>query len=351
MVMQRELIIGNRHIHDDSDCYVIAEIGHNHQGDFEIAKEMVRVAKECGADAVKFQKRDNRGLFTKSFYDKPYDNELSYGPTYGLHREALELSKDQLAELIRYSDELEIDCLATAFDFNSADLLNELGVKAFKLASGDAKNIPLSKHVASFGKPVIVSTGGCVIEDVHRIYDSITPINKNLCVLQCTASYPCDYDRLDLGVIDTYRNHFEDIVIGLSDHSNGISMGPVAYLLGARVIEKHYTLNRASKGTDHAFSIEPVGLRKLVRDLKRTRVALGSGQKRVHDCEKLPMIKMGKKLVAAADISAGHVLAEDDIAIKSPGDGLAPYEIAKVIGKKLKVDLKTDDDIMFEVFE
>ncbi len=349
--MQRELIIGNRHIHDDSDCYVIAEIGHNHQGDFEIAKEMIRVAKECGADAVKFQKRDNRGLFTKSFYDKPYDNELSYGPTYGLHREALELSKDQLAELIHYSDELEIDCLATAFDFNSADLLNELGVKAFKLASGDAKNIPLSKHIAAFGKPVIVSTGGCVIEDVHRIYDAITPINKNLCILQCTASYPCDYARLDLNVIDTYRKHFEDIVIGLSDHSNGISMGPVAYLLGARVIEKHYTLNRASKGTDHAFSIEPVGLRKLVRDLKRTRVALGSGQKRVHDCEKNPMIKMGKKLVAAANISAGHVLAEDDIAIKSPGDGLAPYEISKVIGKKLKVDLKTDDDIMFEVFE
>ncbi|MBI4665126.1 MAG: N-acetylneuraminate synthase family protein [Nitrospinae bacterium] len=349
--MARELKIGDRHIHDDSDCYVIAEIGHNHQGNFETAKEMIRVARECGADAVKFQKRDNRSLFTKAYYDKPYDNELSYGPTYGLHREALELSKDQFKELINFAGELEIDFLSTAFDFASADLLNELGVQGFKIASGDAKTTPLMKYLAAFGKPLILSTGGCSMEDVHRIYDTIMPINKNLSILQCTASYPCDYAHLDLNVIKTYRERFEDVVIGLSDHSNGIAMGPVAYLLGARVIEKHFTLNRAMRGTDHAFSLEPVGLRKLVRDLKRVRVALGSSQKRVHECEKSPMVKMGKKLVAAKELPKGHTLTREDIAMKSPGDGLQPYEMEHVIGKKLKHELKTDDDIMFAVLE
>jgi len=206
-------------------------------------------------------------------------------------------------------------------------------------------------HIASFGKPMIVSTGGCRMEDVHRIHDAIMPVNRNLCLLQCTASYPCEYTHLDLKVIETYRNHFEDTVIGLSDHSNGISMGPVAYLLGARVIERHFTLNRALKGTDHAFSLEPVGLRKLVRDLRRVRVALGSGQKRVLECERSPIVKMGKKLVAAADIPAGHTLTHDDIAIKSPGDGLQPYELGKVVGKKLKRALAADDDIVFDVLE
>ncbi|MBI5815578.1 MAG: N-acetylneuraminate synthase family protein [Nitrospinae bacterium] len=346
--MAREFKVGNNHVHDDSDCYVIAEIGHNHQGNFETAKEMIRTAKECGASAVKFQKRDNRSLFTREYYDKPYDNELSYGATYGLHREALELSKEHFADLIAYSAELSVDFLATAFDFKSADLLADIGVAGYKVASGDAKSIPLIKHVASFGKPLLISTGGCTIEDVHRIYDAVSAANKNICIMQCTASYPCEYAHLDLNVITTYRNRFEDVVIGFSDHSNGIAMGPVSYLLGSRVIEKHFTLNRAMRGTDHAFSLEPVGLRKLVRDLKRTRVALGSAVKRVHECEKSPIIKMGKKLVAASSLPKGHVLTHEDVAIKSPGDGLAPYELDRVIGKKLLVDIKEDGDIMFE---
>ncbi|VAX23725.1 N-acetylneuraminate synthase [hydrothermal vent metagenome] len=349
--MAGELKIGNHHIHDDSDCYVIAEIGHNHQGSFETAKEMIHVAKECGVSAVKFQKRDNRSLYTESFYNKPYENEFSYGPTYGSHREKLELSKEIYKDLLHYSEELEIDFIATAFDFISADFLNSIGVTAFKSASGDAKSLPLLEHIASFGKPLIVSTGGCNIDDVHRIYDAIMPINNHLAILQCTASYPSAHEHLDLNVIATYKKLFPDIVIGLSDHTNGIAMGPVAYQLGARVIEKHFTLNRALRGTDHGYSLEPVGFKKLVRDLKRTRVALGSSQKRVHECEKNPIIKMGKKLVAAKNLPVGHIITRDDIAIKSPGDGLQPYEINKVIGKRVKHELTMDDDILFEVLE
>lgn len=350
--MRRQLTIGNHHIHDDSDCYVIAEIGHNHQGNFETAKKMIHTAKECGAHAVKFQKRDNRVLYTKAFFDKPYDNELSYGATYGLHREALELSSDQYKQLIHYAEELEIDFIATAFDKPSADILNDLGVVGYKAASGDSNNLPLLKHVASFGKPLVISTGGCEIEDVHRIYDELKPINENLAILQCTASYPCAYEYLHLNVIDNYRKLFPDVVIGSSDHSNGIAMGPVAYVLGARIIEKHFTLSRALRGTDHGFSIEPVGLKKLVRDLKRTRIALGNEKKQKHECEINPLIKMGKKLVAAHELPVGTVLTDADVAIKSPAEGgLPPYELDKVIGKKIKHALDPDDDILFEVLE
>jgi len=348
----RSLTIGKHHIHDDSDCYVIAEIGHNHQGSFETAKEMVKIAHESGAHAVKFQKRDNRALYTKGFFDKPYDNELSYGATYGLHREALEFNEDQYRELKRFADELGVDFMATAFDFPSADFLNDLDVAGFKAASGDAKNLPLLKHIAGFGKPLIISTGGCEIEDVHRIYDELYPINQNIAILQCTASYPCEYAELDLNVISTYRELFPNIVIGSSDHSNGIAMGPVAYVLGARVIEKHFTLSCALKGTDHGFSIEPVGLKKLVRDVKRTRIALGSSVKRKHECEKNPMIKMGKKLVADHAMEAGTVLTTENVGLKSPADGgLPPYELDRVLGKKLTKDLKEDDEILFEVIE
>lgn len=349
--LERNMKIGKHHIHDESDCYVIAEIGHNHQGEYEKAKEMIHVAKDCGVDAVKFQKRDNRSLFTKSFFDKPYDNEFSYGSTYGLHREALELSNEEFKELRHYADELDIDFMATAFDHKSADFLAEIGVAGIKMASGDLSSVPLLKYVARLGIPMIISTGGAKIEDVHLAYDTIAPENKNFSILQCTAAYPPDFDQLDLNVITTYRELFPDVVIGLSDHSNGIAMGPVSYVLGARVVEKHFTLNRALKGTDHAFSIEPVGLRKLVRDLKRTRVALGSPHKNIHATERNPIIKMSKKIVASRNLSAGTVITQEDLAFKSPGDGLAPSAIDRVVGKTLVKDIQADDDIILEIIK
>jgi N-acetylneuraminate synthase/sialic acid synthase len=346
----RELTIDNKIISDKSDCYVIAEIGHNHQGKLETAKEMIRVAKECGADAVKLQKRDNRALYTKAMYDKPYDNENSYGPTYGLHREALEFGFDEYTELKKYAKELDITFFATAFDFKSADFLEKLGAPAYKIASGDVRSIPLIKYIAQFKKPIVVSTGGATMEDVQRIYDIVMPIHSQICFLQCTASYPANFEQLDLKVISTYRERFPNIVIGLSAHDNGIAMAVAAYVLGARVIEKHFTLNRAWKGTDHAFSLEPIGLKKMVRDLRRVRVAIGDGVKKVYESEVNPIIKMGKKLVAARDLKKGYSLKREDIAIKSPADGgLPPYEIDKLIGRVLTRDLAEDDNITFEV--
>ena len=332
---------------DGPRCFVVAEIGHNHQGSLEKAKEFFLRAKECGVDAVKLQKRDNRSLYTREMYEMPYNHENSFGPTYGAHREALEFGYEEYAELKRYAGELGLAMFATVFDLPSADFLAKLEMPAYKIASGDLKNTPLLEHVARIGKPMFVSTGGGTMEDVQRAHDTIMPINPQLCLLQCTASYPVEAEEMNLRVISTYRERFPDAVIGLSDHQNGIAMAVVAYALGARVIEKHFTLNRAWKGTDHAFSLEPLGMRKLVRDLRRTEAALGDGRKRVYPSEEKPLFKMAKKLVAARNLPAGHVLSAADIAIRSPNDGVAPYELARVIGKVTARALREDENISF----
>jgi N-acetylneuraminate synthase/sialic acid synthase len=344
----RKLVINGQTIDDTTDCYTIAEIGHNHQGKLKTCMEMFKVAKECGADAVKLQKRDNKNLYTQAAYARPYDNENSYGATYGEHREALEFGESEYRELKACAQQIGVTLFATAFDFSSVDFLAKLEMPAFKVASGDLKNIPLLTHMARAGKPIILSTGGGTMEDVNRAYDAIMPINPQLCLLQCTAGYPAAFEELNLNVITTFRERFPQTVVGLSSHDNGIAMAVAAYMLGARVVEKHFTLNHTWKGTDHAFSLEPIGFQKMVRDLKRVRVAMGDGVKRVYDSEVTPMVKMGKQLVAARDLPAGHAIRREDIAIKSPGGGLQPYEIDKVIGRTTRMPLKADDAITFE---
>jgi N-acetylneuraminate synthase/sialic acid synthase len=347
--MNRQLIIGDRIITDDSDAYVIAEIGHNHQGSLKTAKELFQSAAECGVAAGKLQKRDNRSLYTREMFDKPYDNENSFGATYGEHREALEFGKPEYEELQTESARLGMAFFSTAFDIKSADFLADLNTPAYKIASGDLKNIPLLRHVARIGRPMIVSTGGGTIEDVQRAYDTVMPINPRLCLMQCTCGYPAEFAELDLRVISTYREKFPEIVIGYSGHDNGIAMPVAAYMLGARIIEKHFTLNRAMKGTDHRFSLEPVGMKKMIRDLQRVRMALGDGRKKVYASEASPVLKMGKKLVAARDLPAGHVLTAADIAIKSPGDGLAPYYLDQVIGQAISRDVRADQSLTLEI--
>jgi N-acetylneuraminate synthase/sialic acid synthase len=346
--MERSLQIGTFCINDESDCYIVAEIGHNHQGSVAKAKELFRAAKECGADAVKLQKRDNRALYTQAFHDKPYENENSFGPTYGAHREALELGWEQYQELQAYARTLELDFFATAFDFASADFLAKLDVPAFKIASGDLKTTPLLRHVAQFQKPMLVSTGGAHMDDVRRAYEAVMPINPRLCIMQCTAGYPPAFEELNLRVLATFREAFPDIVIGLSAHDNGIAMALAGYMLGARVIEKHFTLDRAAKGTDHAFSLERPGLRRMSRDLRRLRVALGDGVKRPYPSEEAPLYKMGKKLVAAHHLEAGHRITRNDVAIKSPNDGLPAYELDRILGHVLNRSLGPDENLRWE---
>ncbi|MGH7388975.1 MAG: N-acetylneuraminate synthase family protein [Candidatus Rokuibacteriota bacterium] len=345
----RMLVIDGVAISDEGPAWVIAEIGHNHQGDIEKARQLFREAKAAGASAAKLQKRENRTLFTREAYNKPYEHENSFGGTYGEHRDFLEFGRDEYVELKRFAAEIGITFFSTAFDFASADFLAALDMPAYKMASGDLKDIPLLVHVAKIGKPMIVSTGGGTLDDVRRAYDAIMPLNRQLAILQCTAAYPAAFEELDLNVICTYREAFPDVVIGLSAHDNGIAMAVAAYTLGARIIEKHFTLNRAMKGTDHAFSLEPVGLRKMVRDLNRLHVAFGDGIKKVHPSEVPGITKMGKKLVAARPLEIGRVLTAEDVAIKSPGDGLPPYELPNVLGRVMRKSLEPDEAIQLDM--
>jgi N-acetylneuraminate synthase/sialic acid synthase len=347
-----ELTVNGRRIADDEPAYVLAEIGHNHQGELEKAKALVHAAKECGVDAVKLQKRDNRRLFTRAFYNSPYDNENSFGRTYGEHREALELGKSDWFELSRYAREEGLAFVAAAFDEPSADFLAELGVDAFKFASGDLPNVPFLRYVAAFDRPMFLSTGGGTLEDIDRAVDAITAVNTQLCVLHCTASYPAEVEDLNLSVIATLRQRYPDFVIGLSDHHNGIAMAPVAFMLGARAFEKHFTLNHAWKGTDHAYSLMPDGMRRFVRDLHRVPAALGDGVKRRLPSEERPLEKMGKKLVAARDLPVGHVLAPGDLEARSPADGgLPPYELDGLLGATLLRPLALEEQIALEDVE
>lgn len=349
--MAREMTISGQRIADDTGVFVIAEIGHNHQGDIAICKKMFDAAHAAGADAVKLQKRHNRSMFTKAMYNERYNSENAFGETYGEHREALEFDDKQYIELKNYADDIGIIFFATAFDLESAVFLEKVGLPCYKMASGDITNIPLLQHVAKLGKPVIISTGGATMEDVQRAHDAVMPLNQNICIMQCTAGYPPAWEELDVGVIATFREAFPDVVIGFSSHDNGIAMPVAAYPLGMRVVEKHFTLNRAWKGTDQAFSLEPQGLQKLVRDLSRVHIAMHNRVKRRYDSELKPLYKMAKKIVFRRDLPAGHILAVEDLAFKVPNDGLPPYRVADLIGKTLTANVFEDQNASLDIVQ
>lgn len=289
----RALTIAGRRIADEAPAYVIAEVGHNHGGSLKTAKEMVRVAAACGVDAVKFQKRENQTLYSAAMRAAPYTGEQSFGPTYGAHREALELCQYDYDELRVDATSARIACFATAFDVPSLITLLKVGVPAIKLASGSVTDTPLLSQVAVCGVPVILSTGGSTDKEIDQAVNILSRWTRQFALLHCTAAYPVlDFAELNLRCITTLRERYPETVIGWSGHDSGIAMASVAVALGARIIEKHFTLNRASKGTDHAFSLEPGGMRKLVRDLQRAHVALGDGVKRVYESERGPIAKM-----------------------------------------------------------
>lgn len=331
----RSFRLGSKVLSDESDAYVIAEIGANHQGERAIALQLVKAAAAAGADAVKFQKRDNKRLFTREGYVAPYVNENSFGATYGEHREALELGADDYRAIQDEAEALGIDFFATAFDLPSVDFLMSLGVPAFKVASFDLTNSPLLERIASTNVPTILSTGGGTQQSVDTAVQVFTDAGTEVAVLQCTSGYPPSFEELNLQVISTFRERYPDLVIGFSGHDSGIAMAVVAFALGGRIVEKHFTLNRAMKGTDHAFSLEPDGLRKMVRDLRRARLAMGDGVKRRYDSEIAPHQKLAKMIVAARDLPEGTVVVESDLDYRSPGTGIPPAGRDLVVGKRL----------------
>jgi sialic acid synthase len=350
-MQKREIIISPACINDAGNCFVIAEIGHNHQGSFENCKKMFEAARECGVDAVKLQKRNIDELYTRQFLDSPYNTKYSYGATYGLHRKKLEFSPEQFKELKEYAEQLGLIFCSTAFDFASADFLESINLSCFKVASGDLTNIPLLEHIARKGKPMIISTGASTLEDVTRAYNAVSALNQSFAFLQCTAAYPSEYSELDLKVIETYRRHFPETVIGFSAHDTGFTSAIGAFVLGARIIEKHFTLDNSLPGTDHIFSLNPDDMKNMVKELKNIRQALGSETKTFYPSEKPARLKMGKKIVAAGYLAAGHILTSADLKFKSPGDGLEPYHAGLFYGKKLKTALNEDDALQLEFIE
>lgn len=289
----RELTIAGRRISDSDPCYVIAELDGNHGGSVETAQQMIREAARAGASAVKFQMRNNATLYSRSLLDAPYAHENSFGDTYGAHRAALELAPGVLSDLGSTAHGLGIQCFSTAFDERSADHCAELGFPAIKIHSGGLTDIPLLKHVAAFGLPVMLSTGGGTLADIDDAVDVLGTCPH--AILHCTASYPLKPEEANLRVIPMLRVRYPQTIIGWSSHHPGIALSLVAYALGARIIEHHVTLNRASKGTDHAFSLEPKGLSTLVEDLDKTRRALGDGLKIYYPSERGPISKMRRR--------------------------------------------------------
>lgn len=325
--------------------FVIAEIGNNHKGSVTIAKKMFLEAKNSGADAVKLQKRSNKNLYTKDMYDQVYDHPNSYGKTYGLHRDFLEFNKKQYLELKNYAKKLKIEFLCTPFDFESVDFLESINIQAYKIASADLINIPLQKYIAKKNKPIFMSTGGGNFKDIERAYKNIIKYNKKLIILHCTASYPANLDDMNLAVINELKKKYKKINIGLSDHENGIDAATIAYMLGARVFEKHFTLDRSWKGTDHAFSLEPQGLSKMIRNLNRISVMIGNKNKQLLNSEKKPLLKMQKSIYAKKEIKKGKKLTLEDLTLKSPGGGLKPYELNMVLNRISKKDISKEEMI------
>ncbi len=346
--IMRQIVIDGQLINDDSPPFVIAEIGHNHQGNLESALKLIRAAANAGASAAKFQKRNNKTLFTPDLYNQPYNSENAFGKTYGEHREALELGLNEYKTCIMEANKLGISFFATAFDFESADFLSQLGMPAFKIASGDLQNIPLLKYIAKMNVPMIISTGGSTFKMISEAVDAVRTVHNQVAILQCTASYPATYDQLNLSVISNLRETYPENVIGYSGHENGIAMPVVAYTLGARIIEKHFTLNRTLKGTDHAFSLEPQGLQKMIRDLGRAAISLGDGEKKVYETELAPIKKMGKMIVAARNLTVGHKITESDIEFRSPANGIPPAATQQILGKILNSSVNMYDPITFE---
>jgi sialic acid synthase len=331
-----------------NSTFVIAEVGQNHQGDLDKAREFIRIFAFEGADAIKFQTRNNKYLFSKGAYDAPYNSENSFGKTYGAHREFLELKPEWLPILREDCVKYGVKFMSTPFDEPSLELLQEVDVDILKLASFDLGNLPFIKRIAMTEKPIVMSVGGGKIDQIRSSVELLLDYHDQIVILHCVSEYPCEYNRLGLNNIELLTKEFPECVIGLSDHFNGTLSGPVAYLKGARVFEKHVTLNRAWKGTDHSFALEPGGFRKFVRDIKRVEHMLPAKPEGDLGNESV-FKKLGKSLVACVDINKGDLITLDMLTGKIFNEQIIPVrESSYVIGCIAKVNIKKDDPINYE---
>ncbi len=334
-----------------SSPFIIAEVGQNHQGSLDVAREYIRMFADTGAHAIKFQTRNNAYLFSESAYNKAYESENAFGESYGAHREALELKPEWLPILRDDCHAHGMRFMSTPFDEPSLELLCDVGVDVLKVSSFDLGNLPLISKIASKGIPVVISVGGGNVEQIRSSVETILQVNDDLAILHCVSEYPCDVERLGLENIRVLEKEFPDCTIGLSDHFNGILSGPVAYMLGARVFEKHVTLNRAWKGTDHSFALEHHGFKNFVRDI--VRVPLMMPPKPANELGSEPVFKkLGKSLVAARDIEQGEALSLENLSGRIfQSQHLPVRESGKLIGRKAAKKILAGQLITLDVVE
>jgi N,N'-diacetyllegionaminate synthase len=344
--------IGDKIIGNGNPAFIIAEAGVNHNGDINLAKQLVDKAVLAGVDAIKFQTFKTEKLVTgyadMAEYQK--DNIGSRDSQFNMLKK-LELSYENFIELEAYCKCKEIMFLSTPFDFESADFLEAIGVKAFKIASGDLTNIPLLEHIAKFNKPMILSSGMSTLLEIEEVLNAIYCLgNKEVAVLHCTSNYPASLQSVNLNAMNTIKDTF-NIVSGYSDHTEGITISIAAVAMGANIIEKHFTLDKNMEGPDHKASLSPIELKELTVAIRDVEMALGTGIKGYNSSEVDTMKAARKSIVASRYIKIGESINLMDLDFKRPGTGLSPKLYMDIVGKKTKRDIKPDEQITLDIVE
>lgn len=330
--------------------YIIAEAGVNHNGDITKALFLVDEAKKAGADAVKFQTFIAAQLVSKEAKMADYQKENIGKETSQLDMiKQLELSFADFVMIKEYCDKVKIQFLSTPFDLESVVFLDSI-VPFFKIGSGEITNYPFLKHVAKKKKPIVLSTGMSTLAEIEKALEVIDKEGcSDIVLLHCTTNYPCPYDEVNLQAMLTLRDAFK-LPVGYSDHTIGIEVPVAAVTMGAKVIEKHFTLNKNLPGPDHKASLDPQELSEMVKAIRNIESAFGDGIKKPNQSELEVMSVARKSLVAAKDLKAGEIVKESDIAIKRPGNGIKPEFLNIIIGKKMLRDLDEDELLSWECF-
>lgn len=323
--------------------YIIAEAGVNHNGDINLAYKLVDAAKAAGVDCIKFQTFKSENLVSHTAQKAEYQKAATGDSSQQDMLKQLELSFDEFVSLKEYCDRKGICFLSTPFDFESIEFLNSIEMPFWKIPSGEVTNYPYLVALAKTGKPVVMSTGMCEMQEIE---DAITVLRENgtseIKLLHCNTEYPTPYEDVNLRAMKTLRDAF-GVEVGYSDHTKGIEVPIAAVAMGASVIEKHFTLDRNMEGPDHKASLEPQELKQMVDSIRHIEAAFGSGDKKPSPSEKKNMAVARKSIVAAKRIKAGDILTEENITVKRPGNGICPMRWKEVIGTRAVRDFEEDE--------
>lgn len=342
--------IGRQYVGPGEPVYVIAEVGINHNGDIILAKKLIDVAVDAGADAAKFQKRDIDEILTKEGLEKPYNSPNAFAPTYGEHRKKLEFSEAEYRELKSYAESKKIRFFASVWDHKSADFMEALGIDAYKIPSADVINTPLLEYVAKKNRPVLLSTGMSTMEEIEEAVHAVLAHNDRLVLFHCLSLYPSPDEKINLRLMDTLREKFAPLPVGYSGHEMGLLPTLAAVARGACIVERHLTLDKKLKGSDHAASLEPHQFKELVNSIRAVEKTMGTGE-RVMYPELVPLReKLAKSIVARSHIPVGTVITADMLAVKGPGNGIKPSRIHEVVGRVAQHDIREDTHLKEDVF-